>query len=140
MKVLFDTNIVLDVLLDRKPFSDSAAYLFSSVERTQISGYLCATTVTTIHYLVRKAMDNQTAVKQMQQLLSLFEIAPVNRVVIEQALQSSFSDFEDAVLYESARHAGVTYIVTRNVSDFSKSKLPVFNADEFIYMLNSLEE
>ena len=85
-------------------------------------------------------MDNESAANQIQQLLSLFEIAPVNRVVIEQALQSGFSDFEDAVLYEAARHAGVTYIVTRNVPDFSKSKLPVFNADEFIYMLTSLEE
>ncbi len=52
MRVIFDTNIVLDLLLDRAPFADTATYLFSKVERAEITGFLCATTITTIHYLI----------------------------------------------------------------------------------------
>lgn len=75
----------------------------------------------------------------IQTLLSLFEIAPVNRVVIEQALELKFSDFEDAVLHEAARHAGATYIITKNNSDFKKSTLPVYSPNEFINMISSLD-
>ena len=138
MKVLFDTNVVLDLLLDRKPFADPAVYLFSKVERAEMTGYLCATTMTTIHYLVTKALSNQQAVTHLHMLLSLFEIAPVTRIVIEQALELECSDFEDGVLHEAALHAGVSYIVTRNSSDFKKSKIPVYSPNEFINMLKSL--
>ena len=139
MKVLFDTNVVLDLLLDREPFADCAAYLFAKVEQSEISGYLCATTITTIHYLLKKALNHQQAMPHLQTLLSLFEIAPVNRVVIEQALELKFSNFEDAVLHEAARHAGAAYIITRNNSDFKHSILPVYSPNEFINMITSLE-
>jgi len=87
VKVLFDTNIVLDLLLDREPFADFSAYLFSKVEQSEITGFLCATTITTIHYLLTKTLNHQQAMTHIQALLSLFEIAPVNRVVIEQAIK-----------------------------------------------------
>ncbi len=140
MKVLFDTNIVLDLLLDREPFADFAAYLFSKVEQSEITGFLCATTITTIHYLLTKALNHRQAMTHIHTLLSLFEIAPVNRVVIEQALESKFSDFEDAVLHEAARHAGAVYIITRNSPDFENSTLPVYSPNEFINMIRSLEK
>jgi predicted nucleic acid-binding protein len=132
MKVLFDTNVILDVLLDRKPFSDTASYLFSKVENSEIIGYICATTVATIHYLAVKAVGPHAASGHIRTLLSLFVIAPVNRVVLENALSSRFGDFEDAVIHEAARHAGADYIVTRNLSDFKESKLTVFEPTEFI--------
>ncbi|MEA1923455.1 MAG: PIN domain-containing protein [Pseudomonadota bacterium] len=138
MKVLFDTNIILDVLLDRKPFADHAAFLMSQVERSEITGFLCATTVTTIHYLLSKHLDKEKAAISIHSLMALFEIAPVNRVVIESSLNSKFTDFEDSVLHESARHAGVEYIITRNIRDFKKSKIPVFTPTEFLSMLESL--
>ncbi len=132
MKLLFDTNIILDVLLDRKPFSNEASFLLSKVEQSEIAGFLCSTTITTIHYLVSKALGNQAASRHIQSLLSLFIIAPVNRVVLEKAASSKFKDFEDAVLHEAACHAGAKYIVTRNPSDFKHSSLPVFGPREFI--------
>ena len=138
MKVLFDTNIIIDVLLDRKPFSEHASYLMSRVERSEINGFLCATTVTTIHYLLSKYLDKEKAIDSINSIMALFEIASVNRLVIENALKSKFSDFEDSVLHESARHAGVEYIITRNIKDFKKSKMPVYTATEFLTMLESL--
>ena len=138
MKVLFDTNIILDVLLDRKPFSEHASYLMSKVERSEINGFVCATTVTTIHYLLSKHLDNEKSNESIHSIMALFEVASVNRVVIENALNSKFTDFEDSVLHESARHAGAEYIITRNIKDFKRSKVPVYTPIEFLSMLESL--
>ena len=138
MKVLFDTNIILDVLLDRKPFSEHASYLMSKVERSEINGFLCATTVTTIYYLLSKNLDKKNAITSINSIIALFEIASVNRLVIENALKSKFTDFEDSVLHESARHAGAEYIITRNIKDFKNTKIPVFTPTEFLSMLESL--
>ncbi len=138
MKVLFDTNIILDVLLDRKPFSEHASYLMSKVERSEIDGFLCATTITTIHYLLSKYLDKEKAIDSINSIMALFEVASVNRLVIENALKSKFTDFEDAVLHESARHAGAEYIITKNINDFKITKIPVFTPAEFLNMLESL--
>lgn len=140
MKVLFDTNIILDVLLDRKPFSEDAALLMSKVERSEITGFLGATTITTIHYLASKVLGSELALKHIHSILSLFEIAPVNRIVLANALEAQFTDFEDAVLYEAACHIGAEYIITRNISDFKKSKLPVFTPGEFMNMLLAIKK
>jgi len=138
MKVLFDTNIILDVLLDRKPFSEHASYLMSKVERSEINGFLCATTVTTIHYLLSKNLDKKNAITSINSIIALFEIVSVNRLVIENALKSKFTDFEDSVLHESARHAGAEYIITRNIKDFKNTIIPTFTPTEFLSMLQSL--
>ncbi len=139
MKTLFDTNIILDVLLDREPFSNDASILLSRVEQSEITGFICATTVTTIHHIVTKALGSRAASRHIQSLLSLFSIAPVNRAVLENAAASKFDDFEDAVLHEAACHAGAKYIVTRNIADFKNSTLPVFQPGEFINILNALK-
>ena len=140
MKTLFDTNVILDVLLDREPFSNDASLLLSKAEQSEIIGFICATTVTTIHYIVSKALGPQAASHHIQSLLSLFVVAPVNRVVLENAAASKFADFEDAVLHEAACHAGAHYIVTRNIVDFKNSKLPVFMPKEFINAIESLKK
>ncbi len=139
MKVLFDTNIILDVLLDRKPFSEHASYLMSRVERSEINGFLCATTVTTIHYLLFKNLAKKKAIESINSIMALFEVASVNRLVIENALKLKFSDFGDSIMHESAKHAGAEYIITRNIKDFKKSKIPVYTPTEFLSMLESLD-
>lgn len=138
MRVLFDTNIVLDVLLDRQPFAEPAAVLMSKVERSEMDGYLCATTITTIHYLLSRHLSKEQAVASIDSIMALFAIASVNRLVLEDALNAKFSDFEDSVLHEAARHANVEYIITRNIKDFKKAKVPVFTPVEFLNMLESL--
>ncbi|MBI4964805.1 MAG: PIN domain-containing protein [Desulfomonile tiedjei] len=135
MKIIFDTNVVLDVLLDREPFSNPAAQLFSKVEKGELSGYLCATTITTVYYLACKTLGSRQAAKHVGSLMSLFEIAPVNRAVLEGALRSRFADFEDAVIHEAAIHAGTQALVTRNSNDFKKAKIPVYSPDELLRVL-----
>lgn len=137
MKILFDTNVVLDLLLDRKPHVYEAVRLFSRVEKGEIVGVLGATTVTTIHYLVTKALGHTKSKDAVDGLLQLFDIAPVNRLVLESALDLNFSDFEDAVIHEAAAHAGVQMITSRDHSGFKKAKLPVYSPKE---LLNILEK
>jgi predicted nucleic acid-binding protein len=139
MNVLFDTNVVLDVLLDRKPFSDSAAILFSWAEEGLITGILGATTVTTLFYLATKVVGREQAEESIAKLLSLFTIAPVNQSVLESAIHSSFSDFEDAVLYQAACHANAQAIVTRDLSGFKKSKISIYSPEEFVKMIQALK-
>jgi len=88
---------------------------------------------------VARALGRQAAGQHVETLLSLFAIAPVNRLVLEEALRSRFHDFEDAVLHEAALHAGVKYIVTRNLTDFQQASIPVFSPRELISMLQALE-
>jgi predicted nucleic acid-binding protein len=123
--VLFDTNVVLDLLLDREPFSQDAARCFSLVESGEIEGWLCASTVTTLHYLIKKSLGTGKAIDRVSLILSLFEIAPVNKSVLESALRLPFKDFEDAVLHEASRDSDVDVIVTRNIADFKTSSIPV---------------
>lgn len=137
MTVLFDTNIALDVLLDRKPFSLTAVKLFACVENHVLTGYLCGTTLTTIFYLAQKAIGAVRAKEEIQKLLQLFQIAPVNRTVLDAAIQSHFKDFEDAVLYESGRQAGVQAIVTRNEQDFENVELTIYPPED---LLNALRD
>lgn len=133
--MLFDTNVVLDLLLDREPFSTDAAHLFTQVENGRLHGYLCATTLTTIHYLVTKGLGATHATAHVKALLSLFEVAPVTRVVLESAVTAGFRDYEDAVVYEAARDVGVEVIVTRNLRDFSEAELTVLAPPTLLKML-----
>ena len=133
--MLFDTNIVLDVLLNREPFATVGAQLFSQVERGTLPGWLCATTVTTVHYLAQKSLGPEQARQKIRTLLKLFEMAPVNRAVLESALVSRLADFEDAVLHEAAVHAGAPGIVTRDPAGFKGARLPVYAPNELLKAL-----
>jgi len=137
MRVMFDTNVVLDLLLDREPFVKEAKILIAKVEHGEFTGVLCATTVTTIHYLLLKHNGKENAIKIIQSLLKLFEIASVTRVVLQDALEVNDKDYEDAVLYQSAYHSGANMIVTRDRKGFSKAELPVLNPKEFLVLLES---
>lgn len=132
MRVIFDTNVVLDVLLARQPFVHAASELFSMVEHAQIAGLLCATTITTVDYLLMQALPRPDAHQALRKLLELFEIAPVNRAVLEEALNSKVTDFEDAVLDQAGRLAGVEVIITRNQKDFRHSSLRILGPVEFL--------
>ena len=125
MRVLFDTNVLIDFLLDRTPFADPAADLLSRADRGEIQGLACANSFTTIFYLVRKAVGKADARRHIVALLSILEVAPVNRATLEHAADSNLRDFEDAVIVESGRQANADCIVTRNEIDFSGSPVPV---------------
>ena len=136
MRVIVDTNVVLDVLLEREPFVEAALSIFCLVEESRIDAFLCATTITTIDYLLIQSLPVSEARNALRKLISLFEIATVNRPVIERALGSKIQDFEDAVLDEAGQMAGADSVITRNTKDFTGSALKVFDPTEFLAQLN----
>ncbi|VGO12165.1 hypothetical protein PDESU_00716 [Pontiella desulfatans] len=136
MIILVDTNVVLDLLLDRVPFSESAAHVFSLIEKSEVEAFLCATTITTIDYLLTQSMPRPAAKKALQRLMVLFEIAPVNRPVIEEALRGRMDGFEDAVLAHAAHLVGATTVVTRNTKDFRNSPVKAMDPVSFLSAFN----
>jgi len=137
LKILFDTNVILDVLLNRAPFVDMSANLVSSVESDVIEGYLCATTITTLDYLISKSRNRETAKIEIQKILTLFQIAEVNSTVLSMAINSGFADFEDAGQYFSGKCCNVNGLVTRNTKDYKQAALPIYTPDELWSIVSS---
>jgi len=138
MRILFDTNIVLDVLEERVPYHRDAATLFSAVDRGWLTGLLCATTITTIHYIARQTLGAGRTRDQLRKILGMFIVAPVTHAIIVDALELGFPDYEDAVLHEAAANADATGIVTRNTKDFHRSRLRIHSPAELVATLRTL--
>jgi len=136
LRVIVDTNVVLDVLLKREPFVKDAVDIFCLAEESRIDAFLCATTITTIDYLLSQSLTSSQARDALRKLITLFEIATVNRLVIERALGSKINDFEDALLAEAGQMAGVDCVVTRNMKDFVGASLKIFDPKEFLSQFN----
>jgi len=135
LKILIDINVILDVLLNRTAFVEESARVMGMVERGIIEGYLCATTLTTLDYLMTKASDKATARVGVRRLLTLFQIAKVNAAVLEMAIDSGFDDFEDAVQYHAGVIRGIDGLVTRNPRDYRGADLPVYLPGELLALV-----
>jgi predicted nucleic acid-binding protein len=122
-RVLFDTNVVLDVLLNRQPYAESSAAVWAAVETGALEGMLAAHAVTTIHFLARKETGAIKARRIVSAILRVFEVAAVDGAVVHEALQLPCSDFEDAVTAAAARSAGCECIVTRDPKGFRGSSV-----------------
>ena len=137
MRLLVDTNVILDVLLARSPLVGAAAAILDLVADKTLDGLVSATTVTTIHYVATKAVGRTQARRHLRTLLDLLEVAPVTRAVLADALELEFADFEDAVLHEAARHAGALGIVTRDPKGFARARLKVYVPDEVVKFIRA---
>ncbi|MGB7760722.1 MAG: PIN domain-containing protein [Bryobacteraceae bacterium] len=135
-RILFDTNIVLDVLLDRQPHVEASAAVWAVVEAGISEGMLAAHAVTTIHHLVRKEMGAVKARRIVSALLRVFGVAAVDGAVVQEALQSSLPDFEDAVTAAAARLAGCHYIVTRDPKGFRASPVRPLTPEAVLPLLD----
>lgn len=125
MRVLIDTNVVLDFLQEREPFVENAARLFKHIDAGEVEGFIAATTITNIYYIVRRAAGRAVAQDAITQVLSDLNICAVDLEVLEQALELNFEDFEDAVQYACAVVYRVDAIVTRDASGFTNAEIPV---------------
>ena len=134
MRVLLDTNVLMDVLLERELFVNESVQVFDQVVRGAVTGLICATTVTTIFYLTSREVGGEEAMRHIQKLMNLYEIAPVTRSVLDAAITSNSPDFEDAVLAEAAHQAGAQAIITRNLKDFAKSPVRAYTPRQWLAM------
>lgn len=118
MTVLVDLNVILDVLLDRRPHVDASAAVWEAIETKQMDGVISAHGVTTLYYLLHKENGPASARKALQSILRVFGVAPVDGTVIAEAIDLSMRDFEDAVSATAAHAAGCSAIVTRDPRGF----------------------
>ncbi len=137
MRILLDTNVVLDFLLNREPFIADAEVLFQSIDANQIDGFIAATTLTNIYYIVRKAEGSKVAQDAIAQILADLQICPVDRQILEHAVTLDFRDFEDAVQYACAIAHNVGAIVTRDLKDFTNSTIPALSPQQLRDQLSS---
>ncbi len=132
MNALIDTNVILDVLTHRQPFFADSSLVLDHAERGDFTGWVCATTVTTIFYLARRTLGTEAAIERLKDLTSICRVVPVNHSVIDSAVHDSFPDLEDAVLHHAAVLCGAGCIVTRNEADFRVSSLLVYTPAQFL--------
>lgn len=135
MRVLLDTNIILDYLLEREPFLADADALILSIRSCQIQGYITATTITDIFYIAKKSKGIIVAKQDISDLLTIMQICTVDRHILEVAIMSNLSDFEDAVQLACAINENLDAIVTRDAQDFATASLPILSASELLKRL-----
>ena len=132
MKILIDTNIILDLLLEREPFVENAIALFEQIERGNLEGSIAATTITNIFYIIRKTEGREVALAAIHRLLIGLHFCAVDRQTIETALNLGLKDFEDSIQLACATLNHLDAIVTRDRQDFSGSNLPIYSPTELL--------
>ena len=133
--VLIDTNIILDIALQREPFFDDAQQVFDKIDGGEIKGYVTASSVTDIYYLAKKACGHEKTIEFIRQLVDVIDVLSVTKETIIDALYTEFKDFEDAVQYCVADMNHIEIIVTRNKSDFALSEIEVCTPYELLQKL-----
>lgn len=137
MKVLIDTNVIIDALTSREPWNKSAETIFIMAANHMMDMYITASSATDIYYLVRKYLHSADQAKQvMEKLYSLVGILTVSGVECIDALASSVSDYEDAVVERVSVKADMDYMITRNVKDYQQGMIKAISPDDFIALIN----
>lgn len=138
---MFDANVLLDVLLEREPHVEVSEKLVALVDNRRLEGFMCATAVTTLYYVGTKALGRGAVHEHLRTLLGLFEVAAVDRDVLQRALDADgFGDFEDAVVHEAAHSVGCHAIVTRDATGFAKATMPVLQPLELLAAVAASED
>ncbi len=132
MRVLLDTNVILDVGLQRQPFYSLAVAVIEASDFDTRHLFITASMATDVYYLMRKAKGREQALDFLRDLLDVVDVCQVDRSTLQVALNSDFPDFEDAVQNAAAVRHEIDVIVTRNKADYRSSPLPVLTLDEFV--------
>lgn len=140
MRILIDTCIVIDALQSREPFCATAQQIFLAAANRHFEGFLTAKSIADIYYLTRRCThsDKETR-KILSKLFSLFELLDTTDMDCRRALSSDLSDYEDAVMVESALRSEMDGIVTRNQKDYEKSAVPVYSPKSLLQLLASVD-
>lgn len=138
MKALIDTCIIIDALQGRENFAENAQQIFLLAANRNISGYITAKSVTDIHYIMHRFFHNDKITRNtLNKLLMIFDIMDTAGEDCKKALLSKISDFEDAVMVETAKRSKADCIVTRNTKDYVNADITVYTPEEFIHVVKS---
>ena len=139
MKHIFlDTNVLIDFLADRKPFSLEAAKIFNYSFKKKVTIYVAAVSYNNIYYILRQSCTHSVTIKILNELQEWTEAIDVSKDVVRKALKSEFKDFEDAIQYNCAKTLNkIDCIVTRDTKDFKTSSIPTMTPKEALTMIES---
>ena len=136
MRIMCDTNIILDVLLDRPPFADISSWLLALCEARKLEGFVSASAVSDIFYLVRKQTHStELAYRAVGKLLEIVKVCGVTGDDVLAAFQKKAKDFEDCLVAVCARSVKCDYIVTRNKADFAGFGVPAVTPEELLELV-----
>lgn len=128
--IFIDSDVVIDFFTDRSPFANPASEIFELNEQDKIQLYLSATSINNIYYIVRMFLGHKNAIKVLEELT---EIVGTTKKEILQALKNDFKDFEDSIQYSCALTiSGLEAILTRNIKDYTNSKIAVFTPENYL--------
>ncbi len=132
-KILIDTDIILDFFFDRKPFSEDAAGILTLCEAGKIKGFVTPVIISNVYYLLRKFAKHEKVIADLKKLLSIIDVALLNKEIILEALHSRFKDFEDALQnFAAQNNKEISIIITRNIKDYKASSLSVMTAETYL--------
>ena len=131
IKLYIDSDIILDLLLKRNDY-DNAAELMTKINKKKYKGYTTPLAVANIHYIMTKFGGKKKSIKNIRKLRKIISILSIDEEIVDEALLSDNTDFEDAIQYIASEKNNIDFIITRNKGDFKNSKLPVLNAKEFL--------
>lgn len=135
VSVLVDTNILLDVILDRAPWADDATLLLDAISKGLARGYVAGHAITTVHYIVERERDRATAIMAVSDLLQIFGVVSLEAADFHRALALGPSDYEDAVQVAACLKIGGRFLVTRNERDFKGAPVTARSASEVLALL-----
>jgi predicted nucleic acid-binding protein len=131
--VFIDTDVIIDFLIDRKPFSIEAARIFTLIDQQKIKGCVSSLSFSNLYYVLRKIGSHKKVISSLQKLSEFVDILEVDSEIIKSALFSDFKDFEDSIQYFTAlENKKIDYIITRNIRDFRATSLPVMTPETFL--------
>jgi predicted nucleic acid-binding protein len=138
MNLFLDTNVLIDFLSDRKPYSESAGKLFTLSLNKKIRIFISAISYNNVYYILRQSLTNKETIGLLKELSEMTEVIHLTKNVLKNALKSDFKDFEDAIQYYSAlTNSSIEKMVTRNTKDFKLSEIPVMTPEEVLGALSS---
>jgi len=140
MTLLLDTNVVLDILLNRQPWYTNAALIFGLSQQNLIKSYISTSSITDIFYITQKEQGKNAAKEAIKRILQIFNPATVTDRDIYQALELEWEDFEDSVQFIVGKGLSVDYIVTRNIKDFAFSSIEAVTPEQFIQTVIDVKE
>ena len=131
--VFIDTDVIVDFLTDRKPFSLESAKIFSLIDQKKIKGCVSSLSFSNLYYVLRKFGTHKKVISSLQDLSELVDILKVDSDIVKSALTSDFKDFEDSIQYFAAQEQKkVDCIISRNIKDYKDSSLPVMTPETFL--------
>ena len=131
-KIFIDSDIILDVVFDRKPFVNDSKRILALIEQNLFEGYTSSLIIANCYYIISANVNNKIALKTINKLRSIFKILPFSDKEIGESINSQFKDFEDGIEYFIALNHGINTIITRNINDYKKAKCSVFMPTDFV--------